>query len=824
MSIRWKAFIIMLLVVIIVADGSFFVNPWLFIAVGAALCAFLAAFAAKLHDDMRGRADRLQKEHERIRLILDATPMACRLWNKEYQIIELNDETVKLFRASNKQDFIDNYYAFSPVYQPDGRLSQERTAELLNKAFIEGFSVFEWTHQTKDGELIPVEITLVRLTYAGEEVLAGYTRDLREQKKYIAELNDASVKLKAALREAQNANRAKSDFLAKMSHEMRTPLNAVIGLSVLSLEDRRVGGDTRVNLEKIYASGSTLLSTVNDILDISKIEAGKLDLIPVVYDVPSLINDAVTQNAPRIGDKPIEFILDVSEDMYISLYGDELRVRQIINNLLSNAIKYTKEGEVELSLHCVDTEDEVELVIRVRDTGIGIREEDLLLLFSDYTQVDMKSNREIEGTGLGLTITKRLAEMMGGSISVLSEYGQGSTFTVKVLQLTASRERIGRDVVESLKRFKYTDQRYEDTRISHVSLPYAHVLIVDDNVTNLDVAEGLMAPYEMRIDCVTSGQQAVDAIREEKVHYNAIFMDQMMPGMDGVEAMVRIRGLGTAYAKNIPVIAFTANVASGNEQTLMNSGFQAFLSKPIDVARLDDVIRHWVRDEEQEKAWQDAVRAKEASGIDARVQPDRRSVPTRRSGLDRRLVNSQFAGLDIDKGIERYGGIEETYLKILRSYCVNTRPLLDQIENVDESRLDEYSTIVHGIKGSSHGIFAEMISDVAEKLELASKAGEYEFVSSHNEAFIFAVRKLISDVEGMLSTIDRDNPRPVKPKPEPELLMRLVDACKAYDMDNVDSLMEELDQFDYQEDEGLGDWLKENVMLMNFKEIIERLS
>ncbi|MCL1848584.1 MAG: ATP-binding protein [Clostridiales bacterium] len=935
---------IILLVVMVAAGGSFFSSLYytsqnlhetvriespeaavrhglvtsalLFVVVGAALSAFLSGIVVKPYHTIREQAASQQGEHERMRLLLDAMPLACRLWNKEYRIIEINEAAVKLFKAQDKEQVLAHYFSFSPEYQPDGRHSVEKTNEVLKKAFAEGGCVLEWMHQASDGEPIPTEITLMRVVYAGEDVLAGYTRDLREHNRFMTQINDASLQLEAALLDAQRANNAKSEFLAKMSHEMRTPLNAVIGLSGLSLEDDSIHAGVRANLEKIYSSGATLLNTVNDILDISKIEAGKLDLTPTAYDVPSLINDCVTQNIIRIGDKPIRFILDVSEDMYVSLIGDELRIRQIMNNLLSNAIKYTEEGEVELSIRCDEDADRIWLSLKVRDTGIGIREENMGHLFSDYSQMDPERNREIEGTGLGLPITKKLAELMDGSVGVESEYGLGSVFSVRLRQAYVSDARIGRDVVESLKRFGFSDLRYQDMRIQRISLPYARVLIVDDNITNLDVAKGMMTPYGMQVDCVTGGLQAVEAIRSERVRYNAIFMDQMMPGMDGIEAMIRIREIGTEYAQNIPMIAFTANAVSGNEEMLLRSGFQAFLLKPIDMARLDETIHQWIRDEvmereaeaaegagqqgagqqgagqqgagqqgagqqgagqqgagqqgagqqgagqqgagqqgagqqgagqqgaEQQGAGQQGAgqqgagqQGTERQGTERRgaerrgteqheldLQAERRSISTRRSGLDRRLVNKLYTGLDIAMGVERFGGDEEIYMQVLRSYCENTKPLLDQMESVSLDTLPAYSMIAHGIKGSSHGIFADMIGDTAEKLELAAKAGEYDFVSTHNESFLFAVRKLIHDLEDMLASIDRANPKPKKRRPDIETLYRLIRACEVYDMDGVDEAVAELEQYEYDSDEGLANWIKDNVKRMNFKEIIARLT
>jgi signal transduction histidine kinase/CheY-like chemotaxis protein len=413
------------------------------------------------------------------------------------------------------------------------------------------------------------------------------------------------IKIDVEKNKSHEESRQKSVFLANMSHEMRTPLNAIIGLSELLLEDRKLSEDVYLNLAKINNAGTTLLSTVNDILDISKIEAGRLELRPAEYDIPSLINDAVTQSVMRIGEKPIRFILNINEDLPAALFGDDLRIKQIINNLLSNAFKYTMEGTVELSVRCEKDsgmEDAVWLIIQVSDTGIGIHSDDLDNLFSDYIQVKNYSTRKIEGTGLGLPISKKIAEMTGGGITVQSEYGKGSVFTARVLQKKITDAVIGPNTVQNLKEFRYSEnKRIMNSQRVRLQLPYARVLIVDDVDINCDVARGMMIPYGMQVDCAASGQEAVDLIRSENVKYNAIFMDHMMPGMDGIEAVRIIRHeIGTEYAKNIPIIALTANAIIGAEGMFLGSGFQAYISKPIEVERLDSVIREFIRNRELE--------------------------------------------------------------------------------------------------------------------------------------------------------------------------------------------------------------------------------
>jgi signal transduction histidine kinase len=303
--------------------------------------------------------------------------------------------------------------------------------------------------------------------------------------------NEMMHDLVRAREEAITGEAAKSDFLANMSHEMRTPLNSIIGLSQLTLDFGYLNGKDKENLGKVYNSGITLLSLINDILDISKIESGKFELIPAEYDTPSLINDTVTLNIMRIGSKPITFYLNVDENMPSRLFGDELRIKQIFNNLLSNAFKYTKKGRVDWDIACEQDGDDLWLVSRVSDSGIGIRPEDMKKLFSEYNQVDTKSNRKIEGTGLGLSICKSIVDLMDGQITVESKYGKGSTFTVRIKQGNLHSVPIGAENAENLRNFHFADRKRDrNSNLARVHIPYARVLVVDDVATNLDVAKG----------------------------------------------------------------------------------------------------------------------------------------------------------------------------------------------------------------------------------------------------------------------------------------------------------------------------------------------
>jgi signal transduction histidine kinase/CheY-like chemotaxis protein/HPt (histidine-containing phosphotransfer) domain-containing protein len=622
----------------------------------------------------------------------------------------------------------------------------------------------------------------------------------------IHEQNASLLELKQL---AEHASAAKSSFLANTSHEMRTPLNAVIGLSELMLDSDDLPAEVTAHLEKIYNSGTILLGIVNDLLDIAKIESGKFELIPAEYDVPSMINDTRSLNVLRIADKPIVFELLIDEKLPCRLDGDELRVKQIFNNLLSNACKYTRRGTITWTIGWEREDEAVWLVSSIKDSGIGIREEDIAKLFSDYNQVDTRSNRKIEGTGLGLAITRKMVEAMDGTITVSSVYGEGSTFTVRIRQKFVTDTPIGPTVTEALRGFRYTDsKRVRDTKLVRIQMPYARILVVDDVQTNLDVAKGIMKPYGMKIDCVTSGAEAVDLVRTAAIKYDAIFMDHMMPEMDGMEATRIIREeIGSEYAQNVPIIALTANAIIGNEKLFLEHGFQAFLTKPVDVMRMDAILRQWVRDKDQE-------RALAAQG----TLPASSTVQVKEKFTDEL---PQIDGVDFKAGLERFGGDQDIYRSVLQSYVANTGQLVEQARAVTADTLASYAILVHGIKGASYGIEARDVGKQAEALELAAKGGDFDFVCQHNSPFISAIEKLLADFTAFALPGGGDKER--RAAPDAAVLARLEEAAANFRIDEMEEAMRELERYSYETQADLVDWLSDQVNRMGFAEIRGRL-
>jgi len=312
----------------------------------------------------------------------------------------------------------------------------------------------------------------------------------------------------------------------------------------------------------------------------------------------------------------------------------------------------------------------------------------------------------------------------------------------------------------------------------------------------------------MQIDCVTSGQEAIEAMMDSRVRYNAVFMDHMMPGMDGIEATRLIREIDSDYAKNIPIIALTANAIVGNEEMFLKKGFQAFISKPIETAHLDTVVRDWVRDKELEKLY---TRADE---VEMPVPEDDKNWDALEKGIP---------GINIEKGLQRFYGDKSAYVDVLRSYAKNTVPLLEKSKTMSKKDLAEYTTIVHGIKGSSGGICAEETAKIAEALELAGTNGDLNYIAANNKKLVKSAQKLISDIQKMIDELDADNLKPKKEKPDAELLEKLRQACVDYEMSGVDLALDELEAYDYQTDSELVAWLRENAEQMNFDEIISKL-
>jgi len=586
--------------------------------------------------------------------------------------------------------------------------------------------------------------------------------------------------------------------------------------------------DIEEGLDRIYNSCDMLLSIINDLLDFSKIEAGKMELLPAQYKVASLINDSVQLNVMRIYGKPIDFELQVNEDTPANLIGDELRIKQILSNLLSNAFKFTERGKVTLSVVSETLPDDksIILVLIIKDTGRGMTNEQLRIMFEEYSRFYEKERRQVEGTGLGLAITQSLVSLMNGGISVESKVGEGSTFTVRLPQKKINDAVLGKVLSNNLEQFRMNYiARKKRSHIIRDMMPYGKILIVDDVETNLYVAIGLLKPYGLQIETVMSGPEAIELVESGKV-YDIIFMDHMMPEMDGIEATKRIRDLG--YTE--PIVALTANAVTGQAELFLQNGFDEFISKPIDIRQLNYILNKLIRDKQPPEVLED-VRQKteskerkkrEASAKEKTTKENKDRPESKLKGLD--IHSRRIDGLDMRKGLELYGGNEKTYLKVLRSYAASARSLLSGLSDVTEENLNEYKTNVHGLKGTSASIFATQIGKLAEELEDAAKTNNIVFIKANNKYFIDSASSLLDNIDALLKEIDTENPKPVKNTPDADLLSKLIDACNSYIIDEVEIIIDKIDEYRYEADEGLVDFLKHNADMMNFGKIIEKLS
>ncbi|MDR2733409.1 MAG: GAF domain-containing protein [Spirochaetota bacterium] len=512
------------------------------------------------------------------------------------------------------------------------------------------------------------------------------------------------------------ANRAKDDFLSKLSHEIRTPLNAILGITEIQLRDEAISNDLKKGLKTIHYSGDLLFRMINDILDLSKIKAGKIEILPVRYGVASLINDTVHLNALSIGSRPIEFRLQIAEDIPAYLIGDELRIKQILNNVLSNAFKYTERGEISFSISAgyetLQKDAMVTLICQISDTGLGMAHEDLAQLFDDYTRFYTGLNRTVEGIGLGMPITKKLVETMGGSISVESVKNQGSSFVIRLPQLASGSEVIGREISENLQRFHF--EGVKDKRIDYEYMPYGSILIVDDLETNLYVTKGLLSPYGLAVDTAMSGQEAIGRIRSGS-RYDVILMDYMMPEMDGIETTKQLRALG--YAQ--PIVAFTADAVVGRADVFLANGFNAFISKPIDMHQLNSLLNTLIRDKQPpeilEAARQEALQSgRQASGsASSYIDPQLREIFVRDS---------------------------------TKAVCT----LRDILENLGEPSKEDvrlFTITAHSMKSALLNVGEPELSVEALQLENAGRAADIVTIGAKTPGFIKELQAVIERVK-----------------------------------------------------------------------------
>jgi len=535
-------------------------------------------------------------------------------------------------------------------------------------------------------------------------------------------------------------------------------MNAILGISEIQMRDTTLSPEAEDGYRKIYESGNLLLNIINDILDISKIDAGKMEIVLDKYDIPSLLNDTVLINRMRYESKPIEFNLAVDENTPLEFIGDELRIRQILNNLLSNAYKYTESGEVCLSISIDNrVDDDLTLIFTVSDTGQGMDDDQIARLFDEYTRFNIDSNRNITGTGLGMNITKRLVDLMDGEMSVKSVINKGTEFIVRLPQKRNGLAVCGSDVIDRLRSFNFQSASIaKKVQFIHEYMPYGRVLIVDDVESNLYVARGMMIPYGLHVDTANSGFAAIEMINSNPP-YDIVFMDHMMPKMDGIQATKIIQQSG--YTS--PVVALTANAVVGQAEMFLANGFTDFIAKPIDSRRLDMVLKHYIRD------------TKTSDVIEA-------------ARMEQKELKSKSVPLSDDTAElgKHFVYDAENAVSVLNE-------ALEHIRDPEGFDLPLYITTVHGIKTALANIGEVKLSGTALRLEQAGNENNFNLISSETPALVEALNYLIAEYKS------EDESEAVQTTPEDMifLLSKLNDvrtASISYNLAAIEKLLSEI--------------------------------
>jgi len=554
---------------------------------------------------------------------------------------------------------------------------------------------------------------------------------------------------------AEQSSRFKNRFLSRISHEIRTPMNTIMGITEIQLQNEVLTQDVKKAFIEIYNSSDLLLDVINNILDVYKIEANKIEIAFVEYDVASLINDVVQLNIMRMKNKSVEFEFYVDENLPLILFGDVIHIKQILNNLLSNAFKYTETGKIKLSMHSEHSQMEnfdTTLIFKVSDTGQGMTEEQKEKILDGYSHF----SDLIEGTGLGMNITQYLIKAMKGEVTVNTELGKGTEFIVRLPQKNTSSGVLGKELVESLQNFRYISySQMKNARIEREPMPYGNVLIVDDVESNLYVAKGLLQPYKLSIDTSENGRSAVEKIKVGKV-YDVIFMDHMMPEMDGVETVKAIRELG--YKGTI--IALTANAIGGQTEIFLKNGFDGFISKPIDIHQLDSVLNKFIRDKQNPEVIAEIRRQYALSKLSAYSSNFRMS-----STMELAFARDARKKLLILEAISK--NINTATDKELQSYTLNANAIKSVLANVGEL----------------------VLSEAASELEKAGREGNRAVILSDTQPFLDRIREIIQKIESSEESITSSDEDVVYLRTK---LLEFRHACTIYDKKRANSVLSEL--------------------------------
>ncbi|SHK47250.1 Signal transduction histidine kinase [Selenomonas ruminantium] len=661
---------------------------------------------------------------------------------------------------------IDSYRRFAPHlicnYGTSEIYRYQNQGGILNSALVaaglrEGephlkLSDMDITTQRKEHRIIPLSERMATF-------LAAVTRELDESNK----------ELRAMAHTAEAANLAKSQFLSNISHEIRTPINAVLGMDEMILRETHEP-HTREYAENIRNAGNTLLGLINDILDFSKIEAGKMEIIPVEYAVSSCLNDLANMMRQRAEKKGLAFYVEAAEDLPSVLKGDEIRLRQVVTNILTNAVKYTETGSVTLRLSWTptDTPNEIRLRIEVEDTGIGIKEEDISKLFHAFERIEEERNRTIEGTGLGMNITQRLLELMDSHLEVESRYGEGSCFAFAICQQVLNWTPMGN--YEAAYRQQISQQStYRESFIA----PEARILIVDDTAMNLTVAKSLLKQTRVQTDTALSGYECLE--RLQTTAYDLILLDHRMPGMDGIETLTKIKEL--RLEENFPnrhttVIALTANAISGAREEYITAGFDDYLTKPIDSHLLENMLCKYLPAE--------------------KVRPAGMPEPTEQEAALPAWL-SDVPGLDLNAGIEHCGSVSD-YLDALTVFVQSIESGSTEIERFYQLQdWNNYTTKVHALKSTARIIGAGELSEKARRLEDAGNNGYYEEILANNNALMALYRSFLRNLAPLRPQEKaNDEKAPISASEVAEAWEALQEIAASFDYDSLTYMLTEL--------------------------------
>lgn len=597
-----------------------------------------------------------------------------------------------------------------------------------------------------------------------------------EKKKLYDEIEDD---LQKVIEISNDAISTKNNFLSGISHDIRSPINAILGLNEMVIRESREAV-IRGYAQDIKSAGNTLMSFVTDVLDTSKIEEGKLEIVAIKYDLSSVVNDIMNMNIRAANEKGLKLTVKVDEKTPHLLKGDEVRIKQCILKLMSNAIKFTDEGNITVEIGYAKLSDnDILLTASVSDTGRGIKEEDLERLFAPFEKASADRSIKNEGSGLGMTITRKLLEMMGSELRVESKFGSGSTFRFSLKQEVLDWQPIG-NVDEAYARLRDSQGRYEES----FRAPDAKVLVVDDSPVNLMIAEGLLKDTKMQITLVESGQKALDACKETK--FDLILLDHMMPEMDGIETLHHIREDDESINKKAPIVALTANAVDGAKELYEKEGFDFYLSKPIVAEKLEEAIKSYL----DPKLVITGGWEKEAPPEDLN-EGEGTSAKSEDNSFIKKMA--QVTGIFVDKGIE-YSGSPELYEKVVTEFADTGNSRADIIEGYYEAEdIKNYTIQVHALKTAARIIGATALSQLAAALEDAGNAEDMVRITNATGELLKRYRGLVSELEAMFE----DNEE--KPEIDEDSLRDAVESLKevveAFDFDSVDSIMDELKKY-----------------------------